>query len=221
VTGIDILVVGTFKPSQHTFRDITLSFFGWTGGPLPIGLRERIWAIVPALTSQGLGYMACQELRENPLFASAHISLLAPRSSPEIASVLARYGADDVMIGDLSLESVKCQIDKILLEKRVGFDRTLYRGEYKLDLQSWRATWNGQEVHIGTSEFVLFRFLMNHPGVVFSTHELIAATGRVDERSHDAMQRRISRLRAAFRAAGAPDPVTAVRGVGYRLDIDA
>lgn len=72
---------------------------------------------------------------------------------------------------------------------------------------------------LSKSEFDLLLALALRAGEVVTRDELARATG-ARELSSRALESHISRLRVKLRAAGAPDRLEAVRGVGYRLADD-
>lgn len=218
MAGIDILVAGAHSLAPHLYRDLVLHFVSWSGGPLPKGLRGRIWAIIPALTHSGFGFALCAFLRSNPATSDAYISLWANCDIPDITSRAARYGANDVITGDLGQANLEHHLARILDRERLGFDRFLRLRDYAVDLNAYRARWQGKPVALGSSELLLFAFLLSHPDTVHTVDDLIAAVGSKTDLSQKSVQRRISRLRKQLEAAGAVDPIRVVRGSGYVVD---
>jgi two-component system phosphate regulon response regulator PhoB len=78
---------------------------------------------------------------------------------------------------------------------------------------------NGRRVDLGPTEFRLLRFLVEHPGRVFSRAQLIDSVWGhgiyVDERTVDV---HIRRLRKALNEPGESDLIRTVRAAGYALE---
>ena len=77
----------------------------------------------------------------------------------------------------------------------------------------------GRPVHLGPTEFRLLRFLMQHPGRVFSREQLLDSVWGhdvyVEPRTVDV---HIRRLRKALNEGTEADIVRTVRSAGYSLD---
>jgi two-component system phosphate regulon response regulator PhoB len=88
-----------------------------------------------------------------------------------------------------------------------------------VNIAAFRARIDGKPVDLMPNEFRLLRFLVEHPGRVFTRSQLIAALGKqdppIDERTVDVW---IGRLRRALRSAGGGDMLRTVRSLGYVLD---
>jgi two-component system phosphate regulon response regulator PhoB len=88
-----------------------------------------------------------------------------------------------------------------------------------MDLAAHRVRRNGQDIHLGPTEFRLLRHLMQHPGRVFTREQLLDSVwGRdvyVEPRTVDV---HIRRLRKALNQGGEDDLIRTVRSAGYSLD---
>jgi two-component system phosphate regulon response regulator PhoB len=88
-----------------------------------------------------------------------------------------------------------------------------------MDLASHRVRRDGREVHLGPTEFRLLRYLLEHPGRVFSREQLLNGVwGRdvyVEPRTVDV---HIRRLRKALTGPEETDLIRTVRSAGYSLD---
>jgi two-component system OmpR family response regulator len=90
-------------------------------------------------------------------------------------------------------------------------------GRLVLDLNRYRATWDGREVVLTVTEFGLLRTLAGFPGKVYTREELMergyAYDNVVSGRTIDS---HIRRLRQKFAVAGG-EPIETVHGLGYRV----
>ena len=93
------------------------------------------------------------------------------------------------------------------------------RGCLTIDIEGWRALWDGAEVALTVTEFTMLRTLAAAPGRVFSRDALIDALHgpgfAVTDRTIDS---HIRNLRAKFAAVGGGETLIETRpGIGYAL----
>jgi len=95
----------------------------------------------------------------------------------------------------------------------------LQYADVEVDTAAHRVSRGGKPIHLGPTEFRLLRYLMLHPGRVFSREQLLDAVWGhdvyVEARTVDV---HIRRLRKALNGDGAADVVRTVRSAGYALD---
>jgi len=94
--------------------------------------------------------------------------------------------------------------------------QTLDHGKLSLDLDRFKAFWDGDEVALTVTEFGMLRTLMTYPGKVFSREELMRGAYKdptiVSDRTIDS---HITRVRRKFERLGA-QPIETVHGLGYK-----
>ena len=143
-----------------------------------------------------------------------------------------RHGADDYVSKPFSLRLLIERIRAIMRrnpqadetapgrESVEMVEPTLERGALVLDMARHTCTWNGTQVILTVTEFLLLKALALRPGHVKSRNQLMDAAyddqTYVDDRTIDS---HIKRIRKKFRAV---DPVFAqidtLYGVGYRFN---
>jgi two-component system response regulator PhoP len=77
-------------------------------------------------------------------------------------------------------------------------------------------------VSMTAKELAVLEFFLLHPGQVLSRSQILEhAWEDSDEWASDSnlVEVFVGRVRRKLIAAGSPDPITTVRGVGYRLDL--
>ncbi|MBP7148972.1 MAG: response regulator transcription factor [Acidobacteria bacterium] len=100
---------------------------------------------------------------------------------------------------------------------RTDATRKLRHGRLELDLDRFRASWDGQEVVLTVTEFGLLRALLTFPGKVYTRDELMERAYLQDTIvSGRTIDSHIRRVRAKFAALGV-EPVETVHGLGYRI----
>ena len=101
-------------------------------------------------------------------------------------------------------------------------EKTLEFAGIIMDLTSHKATRDGTDVHLSPTEFSLLKYLMEHPGRVFSREQLLDSVWGhdiyVELRTVDV---HIRRLRKALNEGFDSDIIRTVRSAGYSLDQDA
>jgi two-component system, OmpR family, phosphate regulon response regulator PhoB len=156
----------------------------------------------------------CRELRRYEESACTPILLLTDRADESVESLDA--GADDCLAKPISFREFLLRIRGLL--RRAQSASTLRAADILLDLDRFRATRAGRDVHLGPIEFKLLELLMRTPGHPVPRSELMSGAWphtRIDERTVDV---HIMRLRKALTQGRRTDPIRTVRQVGYYLD---
>ena len=167
------------------------------------------------------GLEACRRIR-----ASSDVPILFLSSrDDEIDRVLGiELGADDYVVKPFSPREVVARTQAIL--RRVSarppdvehFGGQITHNCLTLDLESWRATWDGQDVPLTVTEFTTLRTLASWPGKVFSRDAIIdrlhGPNFAVTDRTVDS---HIRNLRAKFAAVGGETLIETRPGIGYAL----
>lgn len=183
-------------------------------------IEGRIMAFVDQFLPDASGLEVCRRLRCHPLAAQSHITMVLEAADVEAGKMAMKAGADDYIVGPMDRAVI---LDRVLGTVMNPFDQvpsqTIEFGELCIDLAAYQVRWKGKPVPLRLNEFRLLRFMLEHPGRVFTRFQLIAALGKqeppIDERTVDVW---IGRLRRSLRAAGADDPIRTVRQLGYVHD---
>lgn len=166
------------------------------------------------------GLEVCRRLRRLPTTRSTPIVMLTARGEEGDMIRGLDSGADDYMTKPFSVSELLARVKAVLRRTRPSVDSmNLTFADVALDLTAHRVHRNGCEIHLGPTEFRLLRYLMEHPGRVFSREQLLDAVWGsdvyVELRTVDV---HIRRLRKALNSDGGPDIVRTVRSAGYALD---
>jgi two-component system OmpR family response regulator len=188
----------------------------------------RVRRAVPALIVLDImmpemdGLEMCREVRR------AHevpIVFLSSRDD-EVDRILGlELGGDDYLAKPFSPRELVARIKAVLRRARPAAGapaapataaQVLQRGPLRMDLELWRAYWDGREVVLTVTEFHLLAALLRAPGKVFTRDELMTRVYEDVVVSDRTIDSHVRRIRQKFAAAGG-DVVQTVHGLGYRL----
>jgi len=166
------------------------------------------------------GIEVCRQLRRLPDTRSVPIVMLTARGEDADKVRGLDSGADDYVTKPFSPSELIARLRAHLRRARPEFTaEQLTYEDLEMDLVAHRVRRNARDVHLGPTEFRLLRYLMEHPGRVFSREQLLDAVwGRdiyIEPRTVDV---HIRRLRKAINSGARADLIRTVRAAGYSLD---
>jgi two-component system OmpR family response regulator len=127
-------------------------------------------------------------------------------------------GADDYLGKPFAFGELAARLRALLRRGETERPTALSNGDLVLDPASHEATWAGRSVELSPREFALLDYFMRRPGDVLRRSEIL---DHVWDYGYDGTSNvvdvYIRYLRTRLSAAGAPDLIETVRGVGYRL----
>lgn len=166
------------------------------------------------------GIEVCRRLKSANETRGIPVIMISARSE-EVDRVRGlETGADDYVVKPYSVVELMARIRTQLRRVRpASVGERLEFGDVTLDTAEHRVFRDGNELHLGPTEFRLLTTFMERPGRVWSRDQLLDRVwGRdiyVDSRTVDV---HVGRLRKALRGAtGSDDPIRTVRGAGYAL----
>jgi two-component system response regulator ChvI len=140
-------------------------------------------------------------------------------------------GADDYISKPFSQRLLIARIKAILRRQQLARGEAasaddepepplIERGRLVMDPARHKVLWNGREVSLTVTEFLILEALAQRPGVVKSRNQLLDVAYSddvyVDDRTIDS---HIKRIRRKFRVAEPEfDAIETLYGVGYRFD---
>jgi two-component system phosphate regulon response regulator PhoB len=157
-------------------------------------------------------------LKRDQQFEDLAVIMLTARAGEHDKVVGLEGGADDYVTKPFSPRELLARIKAVLRRASSSTDDTTIAGGIVLDGAAHRVTVNGEQVHLGPTEYRLLQYLMSHADRVYSRHHLLdrvwGANVYVEERTVDV---HIRRLRKALTAHGVQHHIQTVRGAGYRF----
>jgi two-component system, OmpR family, phosphate regulon response regulator PhoB len=166
------------------------------------------------------GIEVCRRIRRSPETRALPVIMLTARGEESDRVRGLDSGADDYVVKPFSPSELVARLRAVMRRTHPGSAQDVLRvADVELDTAAHRVARAGKPVHLGPTEYRLLRYLMLHPGRVFSREQLLDAVwGRdifVEARTVDV---HIRRLRKALNVDGAADIVRTVRSAGYALD---
>jgi len=161
------------------------------------------------------GLEICKGLRGSPELAHVPIIFLTARASETDRIVGLELGANDYIVKPFFVRELVARV-KIQLRERTAPASQLKAGNLELDRTSCRVWLSGRELSLTATEFRLLEYLMSHPGVVFSRHQLLDAVWGHDRAVTDrTVDVYILRLRQKLECdPTCPGLIRSVRGCG-------
>jgi two-component system, OmpR family, phosphate regulon response regulator PhoB len=166
------------------------------------------------------GIEVCRQIRRAPASRTLPIIMLTARGEEGDRVRGLNSGADDYVVKPFSPTELIARLRAVMRRAQPTSGEDVLRfADLAMDLVAHRVTRDGKPIHLGPTEFRLLRFLMQHPGRVFSREQLLDQVwGRdvyVEVRTVDV---HIRRLRKALNADKTADLIRTVRAAGYALD---
>lgn len=168
------------------------------------------------------GLEVCRRVRNKAEWRNIPVIMLTARGEESERVRGLDTGADDYVVKPFKVNELMARIRAVLRRLRPGLaDDRVTCGQIIIDRVAHRVSRQGDEVHLGPTEFRLLDYLMQHPGRVFSREQLLDAVWGADvyveARTVDV---HIGRLRKALNRKGEHDPIRTVRSAGYALDAE-
>ena len=164
-----------------------------------------------------------RRFRRDPLTRDIPIIMLTAKSEEDDMIHGLDAGADDYLIKPVSLKALSARI-KALLRRSEGFDeqRVINAGRLQLNQDAHQLRIDGTPVHLGTTEYRLLEFFMQHPEKVYSRAQLLdfvwGQNTYIEERTVDV---HVLRLRKTLKTHAADNVIQTIRGAGYLFSVES
>jgi two-component system phosphate regulon response regulator PhoB len=166
------------------------------------------------------GIEICRQIRRSPQSRALPIIMLTARGEEGDKIRGLNSGADDYITKPFSPSELIARVRAVIRRARPdSSEESLNFADVQMDLAAHRVMRANRPIHLGPTEFRLLRFLLEHPGRVFSRERLLDAVWGhdvyVEPRTVDV---HIRRLRKALNGPAEHDIIRTVRSAGYALD---
>lgn len=148
-----------------------------TGNDALEQIRQRPDLVVLDLMLPGLsGLEICRLMRSDPQTATVPIIMLTARAEEEARVEGLELGADDYVTKPFSPKELVARVGAVL--RRAGRSRSGQRrlrfGDVLIDAEQHVVTVDGAEVRLTAKEYLLLKYLVEHPGRVLSRDLLLS-----------------------------------------------
>lgn len=129
-------------------------------------------------------------------------------------------GADDYLVKPFHKEELMARVRALL--RRVGgwAQAQLQSGPYVVDTGARMVSSDGRQIELTSYEFRVLEYLVTHAGKVISKTELTEHLyTENEERDSNVIEVFIRRLRSKLDPESQYNPITTLRGAGYRWDL--
>ena len=161
------------------------------------------------------GLSLCHSLRDRRL--ETPVLMLTARDSVDDRVRGLEAGADDYLLKPFAFRELVARLRALTRRQLDSRKRVLKSGALRLDTDARRCSVGEREVLLTAKELAILEYLLHHPNQLLSRRQIeehvwdydfIGASNVVDVH--------IKQIRRKVRAAGLADPITTVRGSGYR-----
>jgi len=164
----------------------------------------------------------CQQLRMNKI--NTPLIILSAMDSLDDVIAGLRMGADDYMTKPFSFEELLARIETVMRRStEIGNDEeSLAVGPLAFDRESLRFSVNGEEVKMTAKELAIIELLMSNPGTLFSRERILSNVWGLNmDPLTNVVDVYIGKLRKKIDTEGQESMIETVRGLGYRLNVQA
>jgi DNA-binding response OmpR family regulator len=162
------------------------------------------------------GTEVCRRLRER---TAVPIIVLTARGDELDRVMLLELGADDYVVKPFGFRELVARIRAVLRRSAAassGAEPVQHVGTLDVDRRARRVLLDGEEVRLAPKEFDLLAKLAEDPGAVVRREDIIAEVW--DEHWWGSTKTLDVHVNALRKKLGDPRWITAIRGVGYRLE---
>jgi DNA-binding response OmpR family regulator len=164
----------------------------------------------------------CQQLRMNKI--NTPLIILSAMDSLDDVIAGLRMGADDYMTKPFSFEELLARIETVMRRStEIGSDEeSLAVGRLAFDRESLRFSVDGKEVKMTAKELAIIELLMSNPGTLFSRERILSNVWGLNmDPLTNVVDVYIGKLRKKIDVKGEESMIETVRGLGYRLNVEA
>ena len=165
------------------------------------------------------GWELCRQLKELYDFP---LLMLTARGETRQKLKGFELGTDDYLVKPFEPLELVARVKALLKRYRIASSQTIEIGELRMDRKSFQISLSGESLTLPLKEFELLFKLASYPGRTFTRQQLIEDIWGYDFHGTDrTLDVHINRLRERFPEAQHAFKITTIRGLGYRLELQA
>ena len=165
------------------------------------------------------GWELCRQLRAAYDFP---LLMLTAKGTTNDKLLGFQLGTDDYLVKPFEPLELVVRVKALLKRYRIATSQTVQVGELFMDRKTFEAKTADKNITLPLKEFELLFKLASYPGKTFSRDQLIEDIwGYNYEGNERTLDVHINRLRERFPEAHHSFRITTIRGLGYRLEVEA
>ena len=163
------------------------------------------------------GIAILKRLKENPNTHDIPVILVTAKGAEYDKVIGLDRGADDYITKPFGMMELVSRVKAVLRRTMPEQASVLAVGKLSMDVERHQVWADGKEIALTLKEFELLRFLMEHPGTVYTRDTLLESIWGYD---FDGETRTVDVHIHMLRQKLGPlsDVIETVRGVGYRIE---
>jgi DNA-binding response OmpR family regulator len=162
------------------------------------------------------GLTVCAELRARRI--QTPILMLTARGSVEDRVAGLSSGADDYLVKPFAFRELLARVRALSRRHLENRTAVLSVGPIRLDTMGREVTVHGRTLELTAKEISILEYFMHHPGRALTRAQVEDHVWNYDFAGEsNLVEVYVGRIRRKLAAAGAPDVIATVRGIGYRL----
>jgi DNA-binding response OmpR family regulator len=188
-----------------------------TGFPDQLHLDSYDCILINCTTADIPGIHILRDIRASDY--DGGVIFLSGQDTPNASIAGLNAGADDYLSQPVNLAELNARILTLIRRKHFAGSPLVTKGDLSIDLPGKTASVRGNPLDLTRKEFDLLLFLASHPGKIMSKEAI--ATNLAEEKdihgNVDFIYAHIKNLKKKLAAAGCPDYISSVYGMGYKF----
>ena len=177
--------------------------------------------VVDCRYAESTALQVCQSLRALPELGEVPLFAICWDGPSDVQSIGSRSGVETLLTQPVSARELLAKFHSARAKQAEPKELQVLRyADLELDERRFKVHRNGQHIKLPMLQFRVLRYLMEHPGIVFSRRELLEAVWGDTSLDEGTVTVCLVRLRKALLSCGGSDCIRHVRGIGYSLDAD-
>ncbi|MGO4274290.1 response regulator transcription factor [Paenibacillus sp. TAF58] len=166
------------------------------------------------------GWELCRELRVQ--YADLPLLMVTAKSESVHKVKGFQLGTDDYLVKPFDPVELVMRVKALLKRYRINASQTITLGNVMIDRTAFEVRLQDQRMALPLKEFELLYKLASYPGQIFTRTQLIEQIWGIDYEGDDrTVDVHIKRLRERFEPLNEEFRITTIRGLGYRLEVNA
>lgn len=166
------------------------------------------------------GWELCRELRAQ--YADLPLLMVTAKSESVHKVKGFQLGTDDYLVKPFDPVELVMRVKALLKRYRINASQTITLGNVIIDRTAFEVRIQDQRLALPLKEFELLYKLASYPAQIFTRTQLIEQIWGMDYEGDDrTVDVHIKRLRERFESLTEEFRITTIRGLGYRLEVNA